>query len=132
MPDSAKRVPSFLYRLADAFPGGVAYLDSNLVFAFCNDVQASYFGRTSESMIGLGLPDVAPNNPDFWSAVNWVAQAGERYCQAPLSVTLSDQGERHFVVSYAADLDRRGRVRGVFMTSIEAPPAILSAGIERG
>jgi signal transduction histidine kinase len=127
-PINAKRVPPFFPRLVDAFPGGVAYLDSSLGFAFCNDVQAAYFGRTSESMMGVGLHDVVPNNPDFWSAVDRVLLTGEPYSQAALSVTWSDrpdQGEQHFIVSYVADLDRRGRVRGVFMTSLEVTQAIL-------
>jgi len=124
-----KRLPPFLGRLADAFPGGVAYLDANLVFSFCNDVQASYFGRSVEEVIGQRLHDVAPNNPDFWTALELVARTGERSAQTALSVTWSDrpdEGEHHFVVSYIADIARHGVVRGVFMTAMEVTPSVSS------
>lgn len=60
-----RRLPPFLRRVADAFPGGVAYLDSDLVFTFCNDVQASYFGRAVKSVIGKHLYDVVLSNPEY-------------------------------------------------------------------
>src|SRR6476646_6576717 len=122
-----KRLSPFLGRLADAFPGEVAYLDSNLTFRFCNEVQAAYFGRSVDDVVGERLHDVAPNNPDFWSALELVAKTGERSAQTALSVIWSDrpeEGEHHFVVSYVADMSRRGRIRGVFMTAVEVTPPL--------
>ncbi|MPZ50469.1 MAG: PAS domain-containing protein [Dehalococcoidia bacterium] len=122
------RTPAFLRRLVEAFPGGVAYLDSNLVFAFCNDVQASYFGRGAEEVIGQRLRDVTPENPDFWREIERVAETVVRSPQTALSVTWRnrpEEGEHHYLVSYIADLGRRGRVRGVFMTALEVTQSIL-------
>jgi signal transduction histidine kinase len=117
----------FLRRLK-TFPGGIAYLDQGLVFSFCNDVQASCFGRRAEDVIGRPLQDVVPNNPDFWRHLQRVALTGERDPQATLSVTWpdrSEKGEHNFVVSYIADLDRRGHVQGIFMTALEVTTSIL-------
>ncbi len=112
----------------EAFPGGVAYLQSSLVFSFCNDVQASYFGRTVEEVVGKRLHDVAPNNPDFWRAIERVASTGEQFSQAALSVTWSDrqdEGEHVYLVSYIADFDSNGDVAGVFMTGFDVTQSIL-------
>ena len=122
LPSKAKRPPTFLGRLVEAFPGGVAYLDRNLVFTFCNDVQASYFGLNAEAVVGQRLHDVAPDNPHFWQEIERVVLTGEQYPQMALSVTWSDrpkEGEHHYIVSYSADLDEADHVRGVFMTALE-------------
>ena len=127
-PSRAQRLPSFLRRLVEAFPGGVAFLDRKLLFTFCNDVQASYFGRSAEDVIGQRLHDVVPDNPHFWQEIERVVATGERYPQTALSVTWSDrpeEGEHHFLVSYIADFDRAGHVRGVFMTALEVTESIL-------
>jgi K+-sensing histidine kinase KdpD len=129
-----KRLSPFIGRLADAFPGGVAYLDAGLVFTFCNDVQAAYFGRAVEDVVGRHLHEVAPNNPDFWSAIELVARTGERSAQMALSVTWSDrpeEGEHQFVASYIPDLARHDVVRGVFMTTTEVALAISTDTDER-
>jgi signal transduction histidine kinase len=114
--------------LIETFPGGIAYLDKSLVFSFCNEVQASYFGRRAEDVIGQRLHNVIPNNPDFWGHLERVALTGERYPQTALSVTWSDrpeEGEHHYLVSYIADLDRHAHVRGIFMTALDVTHSVL-------
>jgi len=115
-------LPPFLGRVAEAFPGGVAFLDSDLVFSFCNDVQAAYFGRTVDEVIGRHLHEIAPSNPDFWSPIECVAETGARFPQSVLSVTWSDrpeEGEHHFVFTCAAYRRQRGAGKGVFLTALE-------------
>jgi signal transduction histidine kinase len=125
---TSNRIAPFLSRLAGAFPGGVAYLDRRLVFTFCNDVQAGYFGRAPEAIIGRRLHDVAPDNPHFWEEIERVVSTGERSPQTALSVTWTDrpeEGEHHYLVSYKADLTPTGSVRGVFITTFEVTRAML-------
>ena len=127
-PSEAQHLAPFLSRLVEAFPGGVAHIDSSLLFTFCNDVQASYFGRSAQEVIGQRLHDVAPENPHFWQEIERVALTGEPYPQTALSVTWSDrpqEGEHHYIVSYIADLELDGHVRGVFMTALEVTQSIL-------
>src|SRR5688500_4083176 len=118
----SKRPPPFLSRLVEAFPGGVAHLDRSLVFTFCNDVQASYFGLRTKDVIGKRLHDVAPDSPDFWAEIERVIETGEKYPQTALAITWPgriEEGEHHYLVSYIADRDVRQHVRGVFMTALE-------------
>jgi signal transduction histidine kinase len=106
----------------------VAYLDADLVFTFCNEVQALYLGRTVDEVLGEHLYDVAPNNPGFWSPIEGVVQTGERFHQAPLSVTWSDRpedGEHHFVMSCTAYRAQRGASKGVFITTVEVNQPFL-------
>ena len=115
-------LPPSLSQLVDVFPGGIAYLDKSLVFTYCNDVQAAYFGRSADNVVGQRLHDVAPDNPDFWREIERVIETGERFPQSALSVMWQDrpaEGEHHYIVSYIADLDGRGLVRGVFMTALD-------------
>ena len=101
-------VSPFLRRLVQAFPGGVSYVNHDLIFTFCNEVQASYFGLAAEAVIGKALHEVAPHNPDFWKEIERVALTGERLAQTALSVTWPDrptEGEHHYLVSYIADFD---------------------------
>ncbi len=124
-----KRPPPFLRRLVEAFPGGVAHLDRGLVFTFCNDIQASYFGRRADTVVGQRLHEIAPDNPDFWQEIEGVIRTGVKYPQTALSVTWADrpeEGEHHYIVSYVADADARGRVRGVFMTTLEVTQSIVA------
>jgi signal transduction histidine kinase len=122
-----RRLPPFLRRVADAFPGGVAYLDSDLVFTFCNEVQASYFGRPAKNVIGKHLYDVVLDNPDYWRIVERVVQTGEACPQTSISITWADrpeEGAHHFIVSYAPYHVPRGGGRGAFMTSLEVTQPI--------
>ena len=107
--------PGFLNQLVDAFPGGIAYLDRDLIFTFCNAVQASYFGLGSERVVGRRLHDVVPDNPEFWQEIERVANTGTTFRQNALTVVWSDrasEGEHHYLVSYIADCDPEGSVRG--------------------
>ena len=105
-----------------AFPGGIAHLDNTLVFTFCNEAQAAYFGCSVEEVIGRSLHEVVPDRTSFWTETERAAVTRERFAQAAPSITLATVTERdghHFLLRYIADLDPRGHVRGVFVTALE-------------
>jgi signal transduction histidine kinase len=125
--ESDQLSPQLLHRLVEAFPGGIAYLGRDLIFSFCNDIQASYFGLSTDRVVGRSLHDVVPDNPEFWQEVERVASTGTTFPQTALAVVWSDranEGEHHYLVSYIADRDPELGVRGVFMTALEITEAI--------
>lgn len=118
---------AFLQRLTQAFPGGIAYLNSDLVFTYCNEIQATYFGRGVEHVIGQRLTEVAPHSPGFLHDVERVASTGERFAQTALAINWSDRDGQsdHYSVSYIPDLDPQGKVLGVFLTALEIAKPLL-------
>ncbi len=136
MPDRQNPAPVFLNRLVGLDSIGVAYMDRRLIFRFCNDVQARYFGRTIEHVVGVHLHDVVPDNPAFWSDLERVIETGVTHPQTALDVTWTDragEGEHHYLVAYVADRDEAG-VRGVFMTAQEVtvPDATRETETDQG
>jgi signal transduction histidine kinase len=126
-PSRTESPRTFQRRLPNAFPGGFAYINSNLVFTLCNDVQAACFGSTPEEVIGRRPQDVAPGNPEFCRDLERVVETGEGYSpaapSAPWSVDPATE-EPRYIVNYLADLDSHGDVKGVFITALDVTPSM--------
>lgn len=124
-----KEVPPFLDRMVAVLPEGIAYLDASLVFTFCNTLQAEYFGRQVDEVIGHRLHDVVPNNPEFWKGVEDVLYGDQDSPRGAVAVIWADrpeEGEHHYLVGYIPDKDDMGVVRGLFMTALEITASITS------
>src|SRR5690606_20162299 len=98
------------------------YLTPALVFTRCNAEQASCFGTTQDEVNGRSLRSVAPDYPDLLRDVERVATAAvgqPAEGRMALSRGRPNEGRHHYLVSYCADRNDAGRVRGVFMTSLD-------------
>ncbi len=105
----------FTRAVADNLPGMVGYWDINLRCRFANRHYVEWFGRTSEQMIGLSLPEIqgpalfALNEPYIQGALQGQHQYFER------TLIKTDGSIGYTWAQYIPDKDQQGRVKGFFV-----------------
>lgn len=113
---------AFLGRLLDAVPAGIAFLDRELVYRYCNTTNAGYLGLPVERIVGQPLERIVPGQPELDAIVRGVVETGEPYPPQPFSIVFAGReadGTRHFLIAFIPSVGAGGELDGIFIAASE-------------
>ncbi len=114
LPRNLRDNDAYLHLIADALPALIAYVDRDHRYRFVNQAFETWFGRSSDELIGMRVSDLV--GPHAYKTIGQYAEralAGER-CAYEVWMPYADK-RRYVSASYVPDVQPSGDIPGFFV-----------------